>query len=114
MSERDGGLSAVAATEPSAESTSSPSAPPCLGGLEQLYADLSLVRPPYEPLGVVTVRMPKRLHDALRETAKRERVSINWLCVALLGGFPLHPMPESFGARGRSKPPRPTATPNPV
>ncbi len=42
---------------------------------------------PEEPTRVITVRLPKSLHEALREEAHEHRISMNKLCVSKLLQF---------------------------
>jgi predicted HicB family RNase H-like nuclease len=42
------------------------------------------VNPEEEPTAVITVRIPKSLHDALREEAHDHRTSMNKLCISKL------------------------------
>ncbi len=42
------------------------------------------VDPEEEPISVITVRIPKSLHDTLREEAYDHRTSMNRLCIAKL------------------------------
>lgn len=46
---------------------------------------------------VITVRMPAALHEQLKARAAAERCSMNWLCLSLLGDWPLHPTPAEVG-----------------
>lgn len=47
--------------------------------------DRSQVKPgPHEPTKVITVRLPKSLHDSLRAEAHERRTSMNRLCIAKL------------------------------
>lgn len=49
-----------------------------------------------EPLRVVTVRMPKSLHERLKADAHQEQTSLNKHCVALLTGEePLVPVSKT-------------------
>jgi hypothetical protein len=52
-----------------------------------MLADLRKARGPhrgFEPTRVITVRVPKSMHAALRDEAHRLRVSINSLCLSKL------------------------------
>ena len=45
-------------------------------------AEIAAELPPHEaPTAVITVRMVPSLHQRIRETAQRERISINGLCL---------------------------------
>lgn len=110
MSQATEGTTAAGIERPQTEAIA-PSALPSelprgvlLENLEPLYVDL--LEPPKarEQLGVITIRMPKRLHDALRARAELEKVSLNWLCIALMCDYPIHPMPPGYGYCPRSFP----------
>lgn len=53
---------------------------------------------PDEPTKVITVRIPKSLHDALRSDAHQHRTSINKLCISkLLQFIDQDRVPKEFG-----------------
>lgn len=65
---------------------------------------------PSEPPVVMTVRIPKSLHGALRDEAHERRVSLNTLCVAKLLQIldPANELPEGAGpTRPRARTARP-------
>lgn len=78
-----------------------------------------------EPTRVITVRLPKSVHEALRAEANDHDISMNWLCIAkLLQAFQDDNLPIPPGAI-RKKPtgspairvvtqPQPAATPYPT
>ena len=59
--------------------------------IQQILTRLRKQRPPAkdpeEPTRVVTVRLPKSLHDALRVEAHEHRTSMNKLCISKLLQF---------------------------
>jgi len=60
-----------------------------LGWIDGALQDGAPVPQPYgdpERSGILTIRIPRGLHDALAEQAARERVSLNQLVSALLAG----------------------------
>lgn len=55
-----------------------------LGQLRRQSNDMNLSQ---EPTGVITVRMPKSVHDALKAEAYERRTSMNKLCISKLLQF---------------------------
>lgn len=52
--------------------------------LKQLRENLPLPTRAMEPTQMITVRLPRSLHDALREEAQERRTSLNKLCISKL------------------------------
>lgn len=69
-----------------------------LGQLRRRANDMDL---PQEPTGVITVRMPKSVHDALKAEAYERRTSMNKLCISKLLQFIDNELvPSDFRERG--------------
>lgn len=49
--------------------------------------DSKLQLPPEKPNSVITLRMPKSLHAAIKERAYILKISINQYCIAVLSGM---------------------------
>lgn len=77
-------------------SDANPDVQPPLRGVFELYAELMAPPAGRGQLGKIVIRVPKPLHDALRERAALEGVSLNWLCTALIAGWPIHPVPKTY------------------
>lgn len=58
-----------------------------------------------EPVRVITVRLPKSLHERLREAAYQQRTSMNQLCIERLAV----PLPVLADLAGGEAPPWPPA-----
>lgn len=51
-----------------------------------MIAELAMQRASIRPTRVITVRMPRELHDALKDEARRRSTTLNRLCIAKLLG----------------------------